>query len=61
MEEVENNDDCITVHPGCDSVCLNRWVLQTVGIGLKTKAKELYTTMLAQDRAGSVYWITNVN
>ena len=50
MEEVENNDNCITVHPGCDTVCLNRWVLQTVRIGLKTKSKKSYTTMLAQDR-----------
>ena len=58
MEEVEKNDDCITVHPDCDSVCLNRCVLQTVGIGLKTKSKKSYTTMLAQGhRAESVYWI----
>ena len=61
MEEVEKNDDCITLHPGFDSVCLKRWVLQTAGIGLKTKSKKSYTTMLAQGhRAESVYWITKL-
>ena len=54
MEEVEKDGECITVHPGFQSVCLDRWVLQTAGIGLKTKRKKSYTTMLAQgDRAES--------
>lgn len=47
MEEVEKDGECITVHPGFQSVCLDGWVLQTAGIGLKTKRKS-YTTMLAQ-------------
>ena len=29
-------------------MCLNRWVLHTAGIGLKTKAKKSYTTMLTE-------------
>ena len=46
MEEVEKDVQCITMHPGFGSVCLERWVLQTAGIGLKTKFKKSYTTML---------------
>ena len=33
---------------GFSDVCLNRWVLHTAGIGLKTKAKKSYTTMLTE-------------
>ena len=52
MEEVEKDGQCITMHPGFGSVCLDRWVLQTAGIGLKTKLKKSYTTMLTLgDRA----------
>ena len=52
MEEVEKDGQCITMHPGFDSVCLDWWVLQTAGIGLKTKLKKSYTTMLTLgDRA----------
>ena len=40
--------DCITAHLGFSDVCLNRWVLHTAGIGLKTKAKKSYTTMLTE-------------
>jgi len=47
-EELERKGDCITLHPGFSDVCLNRWVLHTAGIGLKTKNKKSYTTMLAQ-------------
>ena len=46
MEEVEKDGHCITMHPGFGGVCLDRWVLQTAGIGLKTKLKRSYTTML---------------
>ena len=41
MEEVEKDVQCITMHPGFGSVCLDRWVLQTAGIGLKTKLKKV--------------------
>lgn len=53
MEEVEKDGQCITMHQGFNSVCLNRKVLQTAGIGLKTKLKKKsYTTMLTLgDRA----------
>ena len=52
MEEVEKDGQCITMHPGFGSVCLDQWVLQTAGIGLKTKLKKFYTTMLTlEDRA----------
>ena len=52
MEEVEKEGDCITSHPGFADVCLNRWVLHTAGIGLKTRQKRSYATMLTHgDRA----------
>ena len=48
MEELEKEDDCITLHPGFNDVCLNRWVLETAAIGLKTKANKSYTVLLSQ-------------
>ena len=38
MEEVDSQ--CITNKPGFESVCVNRWMLQTAGIGLKTRSKK---------------------
>ena len=35
-------------HPGFESVCLNSWVLATATIGLKTKEKEAFTTLVAE-------------
>ena len=46
MEEVGKVDQCITEHPGYADVCLNRWVLQSAGIGLKTTSNKSYSTML---------------
>ena len=46
MEEVGKVDQCITEHPGFADVCLNRWVLQSAGIGLKTTSNKSYSTML---------------
>ena len=46
MEEVQKDGQCITMQPGFASVCLDRWVLQTAGIELKTKLKRSYPTML---------------
>lgn len=40
MEEVEKDGQGITMHQGFNSVCSNRKVLQTAGIGLKTKLKK---------------------
>ncbi len=48
MEEIDRGDECITVHPGFQSVCLNRWVLGTAAIGLKTKQNKSYATLFAQ-------------
>ena len=57
MEELEREGDCIIAHPGFDDVCLNRWVLHTAGVGLKTKSKKSYTTMLARgDTAVTLYF-----
>ena len=54
MEKVEKEDQGIKMHPEFESVCLNRRVLQTAGIGLKSKSTKSYTTMLALgDRAGA--------
>ncbi|PFX21922.1 hypothetical protein AWC38_SpisGene13591 [Stylophora pistillata] len=51
MEELEM-DDCILLHPGFADVCLNKWVLQIAGIGLKTRENKSYTAMNAwEDRA----------
>ena len=48
MAEVEKDDECVTSHPGFESVCLNRWVLATAAVGLKTKQKKASTTLLAE-------------
>ena len=48
MAEVEKDDECVTSHPTFESVCLNRWVLATAAIGLKTKQKKGSTTLLAE-------------
>ena len=48
MAEVEKDDECVTSHPGFENVCLNRWVLATAAIGLKTKQKKASTTLLAE-------------
>ena len=48
MAEVEKDDECVTSHPGFESVCLNLWVLATAAIGLKTKQKKVSTTLLAE-------------
>ena len=40
MAEVEKDDECVTSHPGFESACLNRWVLATAAIGLKTNRRK---------------------
>lgn len=58
MYEVEKDGECITEHPGYAACCLNRWVLSTAAIGLKTKAKKSYsTTKTATNVAESVFSI----
>ena len=48
MAEVEKDDECVTSHPGFERVCVNRWVLATAAIGLKTKQKKASTALLAE-------------
>jgi len=44
MEEIDMEGACITTHSGFDTVCLNTWVLQTAGAGLKTRWNKSYST-----------------
>lgn len=37
--------DCITLHPGFVSGCLDEWVLEIAAIGLKTKKNKRYTVL----------------
>ena len=48
MEEADQGQNCVTLHPGFDTVCLNQWGLHAAAIGLKTKSNKLYTTLLAR-------------
>ncbi|KAK3739211.1 hypothetical protein QZH41_018865 [Actinostola sp. cb2023] len=41
-------DACITEHPGFRSVCLDKWVLETAAIGLKTRQNRSYTVLFNQ-------------
>ena len=41
MSEVEREGDCVTIHPGFQDVCLNRWVLEVASLTLKTKRPKL--------------------
>ncbi|KAK3735912.1 hypothetical protein QZH41_009153 [Actinostola sp. cb2023] len=48
MAEIEQDDECITEHPGFTNVCLDKWVLHTAAIGLKTRNKKSYVTLYKQ-------------
>ena len=49
MAEVEKDDECVTSHPGFESVCLNPWVLAAAAnYRVKTKQKKASTTLLAE-------------
>ena len=48
LQKLKKDDECVTSYPGFESVCLNRWVLATAEIGLKTKQKKAYTTLFAE-------------
>ena len=49
MEEaIGDRTVCITLHPGFESVCLNRHVLEVAALGLKTRAGKSYTTVRGQ-------------
>jgi len=51
MEEIDMEGACITTHSGSDTVCLNTWVLQTAGVGPKTRRNKSYSTTMTQLRA----------
>jgi len=48
MDEVDMDDTCITQHPGFRNVCLDKWVLETAAIGLKTRKRKSYTTLFKE-------------
>ena len=49
MEEaIGDRTVCITHHPGFESVCLNRHVLEVAAMGLKTRIGKSYTTVRGQ-------------
>ena len=49
MEEaIGDRTVCITLHPGFESVCLNRRVLEVAALGLKMRAGKSYTTVRGQ-------------
>ena len=48
MSKVEKEDDCVTLHPGFQDVCLNQWVLEVASLTLKTKAGKNYRTLYSQ-------------
>ena len=48
MDEVNMDDTCITQHPVFRNVCLDKWVLETAAIGLKTRKRKSYTTLFKE-------------
>ncbi|KAK3744270.1 hypothetical protein QZH41_019936 [Actinostola sp. cb2023] len=57
MEEIDEEESCIIDHVAFTNVCLDTWVLEVAGIGLKTKAKRSYTAMLDREHpANSEYF-----
>lgn len=48
MQEIDQEEDCITDHEAFSSVCLDRWVLKVAGVGLKAKAKKSYSSALGR-------------
>ena len=49
QEAFGDGTKCVTLHPGFQSVCLKRHVLEVAALGLKTRAGKSYRTMYAQD------------
>ena len=50
MAEIDQEGQCITLHPGFRDVCLNKYVLEVASLGLKTKSSQSYKTLLAQGK-----------
>ncbi|KAK3721679.1 hypothetical protein QZH41_013829 [Actinostola sp. cb2023] len=50
-------DECITDHVAFENVCLDTWVLEVAGIGLKTNARKSYNAVLGRENpANSEYF-----
>ncbi|XP_031572490.1 uncharacterized protein LOC116306553, partial [Actinia tenebrosa] len=57
MQEIDQEEECITDHEAFSSVCLDQWVLEVAGIGLTTKGKKSYTAALGRGNpANSEYF-----
>ena len=50
MEQFGDRQQCITLHPGFQDVCLNKHMLEVAALSLKTKAGKSYRTMFVQGR-----------
>ena len=49
MEEaIGDGTVCVPLHPGFESICLNRHVLEVAALGLKMRAGKSYTTVYGQ-------------
>jgi len=48
MEQFGVRQQCITLHPGFQDVCLNKHMLEVAALSLKTKAGKSYRTMFVQ-------------
>ena len=48
MGQLDLEDRCITLHPGFQDVCLNRWVLEVASLNLKTKSGKSYRVLRGQ-------------
>ena len=58
MENIERAGDCITLHPGFQDVCLNRWVAEVASLILKTKAGKSYRAIFSQGLRTKPYDVT---
>ncbi|CAH3159432.1 unnamed protein product [Porites lobata] len=61
MENIERAGDCITLHPGFQDVCLNRWVLEVASLNLKTKAGKSYRAIFNQGRKTESEFLPSVS
>ncbi|XP_067024276.1 P2X purinoceptor 7-like [Acropora muricata] len=60
MAEIDQEGQCITLHPGFRDVCLNKYVLEVASLGLKTKSGQSYKTLLAQGKRSEAEFLRSV-
>ncbi|CAH3113787.1 unnamed protein product [Porites lobata] len=60
VEAIGDRTVCITLHPGFESVCLNRYVLEVAALGLKTRAGKSYTTVRGQSNKSDNEFLRSV-